>query len=299
MSYFVLNIMMFIKNNLNRTGRFAVGKRKFVYSKKTYSNPFFRRKKNSPVRQNGFLSNKIKLIIFAAVIIILIFSWLIFFSALFKINKIEVDGAGENTAKAVESLARQLAGDRLLGKNNLLLYDKSELSQTLNDKYYLQNLSIIKLLPHTLKITLEEKRQAAVWREDDKYFYLDGEGNTINQVDPLNINGSNLPLIENLTNIKMEGRKTNINKPTIDYILTLFNEFKDRRGFEIERFILDQNVNTVKMAVLAGPKIYFNLGETAARQIARLNLIIKEKLKDSFKTKEYIDLRYGNSIYIK
>lgn len=292
--------MSFVGSNFNKIKRFGAGKRRFVYSKKIYANPFFRRKKISLARPNGFLSNKIKLTIFAALTIILIFVWLIFFSALFKINKIEINGVGENAAKEVESLARQVADDRLLGKNNLLLYDKDELSRILNDKYYLQNLSVKKSLPHTLKITLEEKRQTAVWREDDKYFYLDGEGNAISQVEPLNINSQRLPLIENLTEIKIEGRKANINKPAIDYILALFDEFKGKKhGFEIERFILDQDINTVKMAVLAGPKIYFNLGETVAKQAARLDLIIKEKLKDSFKSKEYINLKYGNNIYIK
>lgn len=292
--------MLFTKNNFNKNRRFGVGKRRFVYSKKIYANPFFRRKKVSLGRPNGFLSNQVKLTIFAALVIILIFIWLLFFSTLFKINQIEISGVGESLAKEVESLARQVAEDRLLGKNNLWLYDKNKLSRVLNDKYYLQNLTIKKKWLHTLKIFLEEKRQIAVWREDDKYFYLDGEGNVINQTDPLNLNDSNLPLIENLTEIKIEGRKASVNQPTINYILALFNEFKDKKhGFEIERFILDKDINTVKMAVLAGPKIYFNTEESTAEQAARLDLIIKERLKDNFKTKEYINLRYGNNIYIK
>lgn len=284
----------------NKTNRFGAGKRSFVYSKKTYANPFFRRQKIFLTRPSGRLSNKIKLIILAALTASLILIWLLFFSTLFKINKIEVSGAGENLAEEVESLAREVAEDRLVGKNNLLLYDKNELKRVLNDKYYLQNLNIERKLFHTLKIVLVEKNQTAVWREDDKYFYLDGEGNTINQIDPLNINRSQLPLIENLTGSKIEGRKANIDQPTIDYILTLFNEFTDKRhGFEIERFILDKDLNTIKMAVISGPKIYFNLMKTVANQAARLDLIIKEKLRDNFATKEYVDLRYGNNIYIK
>lgn len=292
--------MMFIKNNSSKNRRFGASKKRFVYSKKTYANPFFRRKNASLVRPNGFMPNKIKLLLFAGLIFIAISLWLLFFSTLFKINQIEVSGAGESLAREVEILARQAGENRLFGKNNLLLYDKNELSRILNEKYYLQNLKIEKKPLHKLLIILEEKRQTAVWREDDKYYYLDGEGNTINQVDPLNINSQRLPLIENLTEIKLEGRKANISKSVIDFILALLNEFKNKKhGFEIEGFIIDKDVNTVKMAVLNGPKIYFNTSETVTLQAARLDLIIKEKLKDSFLGKEYINLRYGNNVYIK
>jgi len=292
--------MMFVRNNPNKNKRFGSGKRRFVYSRKTYANPFFRRKNISLTGRSGVLSNKIKLTIFAAIILIIIIVWLLFFSTLLKINNIEVKGAGESMTKGVGVLARQVAENRLLGKNNLLLYNKNELSRLLRDKYYLQSLNIEKKFFHTLKITLEEKQQAAVWREDDKYFYLDGQGNIISQVDTLSVDGSRLPLVENLTEIKIDGRQANINQPTLDFIMSLFNEFKDKKhGFDIEKFILDKDINTIKMATLAGPKIYFNLKQTVAEQATRLDLIIKEKLKDDFSSKEYIDLRYGNNIYIK
>jgi len=46
-------------------------------------------------------------------------------------------------------------------------------------------------------------------------------------------------------------------------------------------------------------KIFFSTTAAMKKQVAELDLIIKEKLKDNFKTKEYIDLRFGNNIYIK
>ena len=226
--------------------------------------------------------------------------WLLFFSTLFKIQKIEVAGVQNNLASEIELIAKDLAENRLIGKNNLLLYNKSELSKILNEKYYLDSLSVKRKLLHTLTINLREKQQVAIWREEEQYYYLDSDGNIINQLDSLNINGSSSPLIENLTAIKIDGRKANISRETIEYILNLFNEFKDNKhNFKIERFIIDRDVNTVKMAVLAGPKIYYNIKMSAAEQTAKLDLIIKNKLKDEFKNKTYLDLRYANNVYIK
>jgi hypothetical protein len=280
----------------NRNQRF----KRLVYSKKTYANPFFRRKKTPFIKPGGFLSNKIKLAVFAGLITTSILIWLLFFSTLFKINIIEISGVDQALAKDIDLAAWQVAENGLLGKNNLLLYNKNELIKIIKDKYYLQNLTVEKKLFHTLKVVIEEKHQAVVWLEDDKYFYLDNDGQVINQVDPLNLDGTLWPLIENLTGIKIEERQANINRVTIDYLLELFNEFKDKKhGFSAERFILDRDQNTIKMVILDGPKIYFNTAESAAIQAARLDLIIKEKLKDDFKTREYINLRFGNNIYIK
>lgn len=291
---------MLFNNNFNKNRHSGSGRRKFIYARKTYSNPFFRHKKSGAIK-TGLLSNKSKLLIFALAVIIIILGWLLFFSALFKIETIEVAGVGDNTAKEVETMARGLAADRLIGKNNLLLYNKSELSEILNEKYYLDNLTIKRKFFHSLAISLREKQQAAVWREAEEYYYIDGDGNIINQIDPLNINGLSYPLIENLTAIKIDGRQANINKEAIDYILNLFNEFKEKKhNFEIERFIIDKDVNTVKMAILSGPKIYFNIKAPLAEQTAKLDLIIKDKLKNDFKAiKEYIDLRYANNVYMK
>ncbi|MFH1255566.1 MAG: cell division protein FtsQ/DivIB [bacterium] len=287
-------------NGIKKINRLGYNKKKYIYSAKNYKNPFFQSKK-SPSAGRGRMSNKTKLAIFASVIAMAIIIWLLFFSALFKIQTIEISGIGGNLSGEVELIAKNVAEHRLIGKNNLLLYNKSELAKQLNEKYYLDNLAIKRKFFHILKINLSEKKQSAVWREDDEYYYIDGDGNIISQTDPLNINGKIFPLIENMTDVKIDGRKANIDKETVDYILNLFNEFKEnKRNFEIERFIVGQDSNTVKMAVLSGPKIYFNIKSPMPEQTAKLDLIIKNKLSDNIKSaKEYIDLRYANNVYIK
>ena len=294
-------MMLNNRNNFNKITRMGGrNRKKFIYTKKTYSNPFFRHKNTRKV-ETGLLSNKTKLSIFATIIAIAILIWLLFFSTLFKINNIIVSGVNDNMAKEIENMARDLAENRIFGKNNLLLYNKDDLNKTLNEKYYLSDLTIKRKFLHTLVINLSEKQQSAVWREDDQYYYIDGEGSIINQVDALNINGNDYPIIENLTDIKIVERKANINKEAIDYILNLFNEFKEKKhNFEIEKFIVDKDANTVKMAIMSGPKIYFNIKTSVAEQAAKLDLIIKDKLKNDFTSvKEYIDLRYANNVYIK
>lgn len=292
--------MLLRRNSFKKINRFGSSRRKYAYSVKTYKNPFFQNKRTAGVKP-GWLKNKSQLAIFAAVIVILIIAWLLFFSTLSKVQKIEVSGVSESLTDEIESIAWNLAENRLIGKNNLLLYNKNDLIKILNEKYYLDNLTVKRKLFHTLAINLREKQQVVVWRENEQYYYLDGGGSVINQTDPLNINGASYPLIENLTAVEINGRQANIDKEAIGYVLNLFNEFKEKKhNFEIERFIVDKDINTVKMAILSGPKVYFNIKAPVEEQTAKLDLIIKEKLKNDFKAaKEYIDLRYANNVYIK
>ena len=65
-------------------------------------------------------------------------------------------------------------------------------------------------------------------------------------------------------------------------------------------FLLSSLINTVKMKILSGPKIYFNTKAAAIEQVNKLDLIIKNKPEDNLNSVgEYIDLRYANNVYIK
>jgi hypothetical protein len=287
------------RKNFNKTRRLGFNRNKFIYSKRSYANPFFQNKRSVSIKPS-ILSKKIRFFVILAITFLLILIWLIFFSNSFKINTIEVTGTNINTAKEIEALARDLTKNKLIGKNNLIFFSKKDLMEVLNEKYYLENLKINKKFPHSLIINIQEEQPKAIWREEDNYYFIDNHGEIINQIDSLNINRNIYPVIENLSANKINDRQTNIDNLTLDFTLNLFNEYKNKKhDFDIEKFIIDNDINTVKMAVLGGPKIYFNSKEAINDQVARLDLIIKEKLKDSFMTKEYINLKYGNNVYIK
>ncbi len=53
------------------------------------------------------------------------------------------------------------------------------------------------------------------------------------------------------------------------------------------------------MKILDGPAVYFNTEKDINAQIAKLLIITDKKLKDNFKNKKYIDLRYGDRVYYR
>lgn len=283
--------------------------KKFDYSGKKYSNPFFRRKRKKgvlPASSGKLLKSKwtwrSRLIALTFIIISVGLIWFFYFSSIFNIVSMEVSGNNKITADDIKNLAwKQTEENRffILKQSNLNLFNKDKLAAELNAEYYLEYLSISKKFPGTIIINLKEKEYSAVWYESDKYYYIDNNGNIFSEADPLQIKQQNYPLIENKGNAKIKDNIVKADEGNIGYIIGLFKGLNNYNNFKIDRFILDSDVNTVKVKILNGPEIYFNTRENINKQIAKLLVITGNKLKDNFEDKEYIDLRYGDRVYYR
>ncbi len=286
-------------------------RKKFDYSGKKYSNPFFRAKRKKGVfsvssgksfkAKKRTWRSKLIFLTLAAVFVCLV--WLFYFSSVFNVTSVEVVGNSKIAESDIkDAVWRQTNESRffIFKQKNLNLFDEDELAANLNGQYYFENLSINKKFPGTIIINLKEKEYSAVWYESDKYYYIDNEGNIFSEADPLQIKRQNYPLIENRREGKIDGKAVKADDGSIDYIVSLFKELKNnRKNFKIDRFILDSDFYTVKLKLLEGPEIYFNTKEDIKKQIAKLLVIVGEKLKDDFINKEYIDLRYGDRVYYR
>ena len=271
---------------------------------KRYSNPFFGQRKRKKIKIN-YLTWKIKLIALAIILLLCAAAWFLLFSNYFNIKNINIDANESDKAPKsgiTDLIWSQTANKRFLlgAQNNIFLFNISQLSKKLNEQYNLDELKIEKKLPNTFNIILREKNYSAVWQEADKYYYIDNSGNVISEANPLEIKRESYPLIQGRGEAKVAGKKIESQNENIDYIIKLFYDIKNtEKLFTVESFIVDDDVNTVKMAISQGPKIYFNTEEDTAKQINKLYVLIKEKLKDDFLKKEYIDLRYGDRVYYR
>jgi len=276
--------------------------KKIDYHKKKYSNPYFRRQRRKKIKIKPW-SWRTKLIIFEIIIVAVSLIWFFCFSNIFTVDNINVSGAERISAKSIKELSWQQTRRRrfLFGsQSRLVLFNKNLLIKTLNRQYCLDSLAVKKKFPGTLIIEFKEKAYLAIWHELDSYYYIDGEGNIISEVGPLEIQQKDYPLIDNRGEGRVAGKKLNDSGEDISYAIKLFEEFKNNRhGFKIERFILENENNTIKMAIEQGPVIHFDTREEIEKQATKLQTIINEKLKDDFKQKEYIDLRFGDRVYYR
>ncbi len=278
------------------------------YYNKKYENPFFSRRRTRRVRAPRLSwSGRAKLIAAEILVLLAGIIWFCFFSSVFAIEAITVEGPNRASAREIGDIAwRQTREKRLfiIPQKNLFLFSKNSLIKSLNKNYLFAALTVDKKLPAELIIRVQEKDYAFIWQAEDRYYYVDVDNDVIDEVSPLDIKQKIYPLINDQRSdggvSGISDNKINLGADYVNYIMALFNEFSgEAYGFTVEKFIVDDEINTVKMAIQAGPVIYFNINEELDKQVSKLVIIKNERLKDDFDKKSYIDLRYGDKVYYR
>lgn len=274
------------------------------YSQKKYVNPYFKEKKK-PIRKapRAPIAWKRVGVIFLLLAAIIVLAWFLFFSSFFAVKDFVLEGGEGSKANTIIELAReQMQNSRFVfgSQKNIFLYDTAELTGKIKKEVNFLHLGITKKYPKKIIINLEARQAAAIWQESGNYSYVDSLGSIIKPALSEEIASSGLPLIDNIG--EQRANKENIANAGVilDFAAKLNNEFRDGRyGFEIDRYLVDNQTDSLKMKIKNGPQVIFNLTKDLSEQITRLDILIKDKLKDDFLKKQYIDLRFGEVINYK
>lgn len=283
------------------------------YSKKGFKNPFFQRKKKKKKSRLFFL------------ILIIILSGGLYFlnqSTYLQIKNIEISENFLISESEIKNIIdNQLAKKRLLilSQKNILFFNKFQAKKSIKKNYYLKNLKIKKIFPDTLKIIIEEKKSLVIWITDDRNYYLGSEGMVISEVKPqeeiikkegetqiikplVNLINSDLPIIYDLSNQKINIGEKTASQKLMDFIINLNKLFKENINAEISFYQIDSpQSREVRLKTVEGWQVYFKITDDLneiATQVERLRLTLKEKISDQ-KNLEYIDLRFGERVYYK
>jgi cell division septal protein FtsQ len=267
------------------------------YHEKKLENPFYKRRG----RIISFAGLKGKLITFVSVLILLFVFWFIFISQFFVITKISVSGLDQRSNDKVNSLltGQMHSGNFVLfPQNNLLFFNQKNFQTTLRKEYHFQSVSLKKEWPNGLVINIVDKPLVGIWNEGDKYFYVDSDGYAVQEISPLDMNENIYPLLTNLSSQKIYNGRITANPGYLDFAAELFEKFpKIMPEIKIDRFIIDDDVDTIKLLTAGGLTVLFNTKDNADKQLNNLLILKNQKLKDSFNKQKTVDLRFGDKIY--
>jgi cell division septal protein FtsQ len=267
------------------------------YQTKNLSNPFFYKPKKK-------LSKRLVIIFLSASFLFLIFIlWFFLAAPVWRISNIKVEGLTRLSDTDIKNkIWEQTIKSRygLFKQDNIWLFDKAEAQKNILASYNFSSIQISKKLANTLIVKVGERPYSFIFQQGNDFFYASSEGDVIRESTVVESDKAKYLILENknTTNLISEKNKINISDTYLSFIFELANQLSAKSELPVERFIIDQEFNTIKVKFKNGPIVYFNTRTDVKTQLDRLILVKREKIKDNFSKTNYIDLRYGDRIFI-
>lgn len=270
--------------------------------KSRYNNPFFNERRNrSRSTIAKILTSRLTGIFIFGIIILA--CWFFLYSGYFHLENISVSGQGRLQESNLKDTIWQSLDSNLIllfPDKNLFLINTDDIKNKLKDKYAFDELTVKKDWPRTLVVEYLEKKYAYIWKERANYYYIDAQGYIVTEATQEEIQNKEYALIENLaTSTPFNAERIPVAPQVLDFIQQTKTSLNDYPDLRLEKFAITGNTNTVTAKLSNGPDIYFNTQADLPNQIKKLIIVKREKLKEKFFSKEYIDVRIGDNVYYR
>lgn len=224
-------------------------------------------------------------IIFSLILIVVIVLYTSLNSGIFNSDNIEIEGnkyvESEYIIKALE----------VNNNKNIFRYNIKDMEEILLNNKYIDKVEIKRLLPNTLKVSIIEKEIVANLYNEEIYFYIDKEGNFIDEIDENNKDNEviTVHIDYNKTDSQEIKFKNEENKKRLLYLL----EYIKEEGIYKKIDNIDMTKpNSINMSTKEDINILLNSDEELKYNISRLAMILADLQNKKQKGGE-IDLSTG------
>jgi len=214
-------------------------------------------------------------------------------SPIFKIKAVEISGNKEIESNKIKSV---------LNYRNIFSATKNKIKNDLLKKFpQILELEVKRnLIKREIKIIIKEREEFGIVCQENTQncFYIDKKGVILKEAPQTS--GSLVILIKDYSNRDYKiGEKIFEEK-----IMNFIGETKEFLFSEVNLKVLDFDIlsfppDDLKIITNEGWYILFNLQKRAGDQLSALKAVLDEKIKDTRKDLEYVDLRIENRVYYK
>lgn len=245
-----------------------------------------------PIKEPKAWSKPIKktfrfILIIAVPIIAIIY--FIFYSPVFKIKNIEIEGINDPT------MLEKINEDK--GRNIFLVNLDAVKKSILSNNPDLTNIYVIKGIPDTLKIKSQERKKSLVWVIPSGNYVLDENGCVFIKVKELgDWNNTDIPIVKypNAIVAISSGQKI-VSSFFIEKIKTIKSDFTNKTGITITEISITDSYNQINVLTANGWTVKMNLQEDLDYQMTNLSAIVKAQKPIT----AYVDLRIPGLAYYK
>lgn len=261
-------------------------------------------------RQNN-VSKRMKLDVILLISCVVLWIYFLFFSPLFIFKKVDIQI--ENDFKEKELIKEQVtnyfnsAYFFSLYKKNYFLFSENKLKQNLSEFFFIKNIEAKKIFPNGLSIKIERIKPRFILNLPYETLYLDNDGivleKYLNSASNTVKFQNDMPLISVNQDSELNIKDVVFSKDFLEFIDKFYSLFKNQQqNLNIESFEakdIRQSQGSLKVRIKNNGYLYLNTNSSPEYQLENFLTIYKEKIQPQNKVFEYIDLRFGDKVYIK
>ncbi|MBI3251368.1 MAG: FtsQ-type POTRA domain-containing protein [Candidatus Andersenbacteria bacterium] len=243
---------------------------------------------------------RVILVVFLAVLLVMPlawFIWFIFFTDSFTVRAMTVVDAREHTAASVQALLEEKMGANMFWLQTPVLEQKILLAVP-----QVRDVHIVRTLPDTLKIVVQEKTPLLLLLSQRTYYFVDEVGIAYEEARLETLPGTILPIVKNSD----EEAELALGAPVVDKKFIQFLQFVNKQLPEVT----GAQVIETRIPSLAAREVHFYLDNNwiikldvtrdAGRQLRTLTSLLESTIAaDKRPSIEYIDLRIPQRVYYK
>ncbi|MBI5077207.1 hypothetical protein HZB94_02405 [Candidatus Falkowbacteria bacterium] len=236
---------------------------------------------------------------FFALIFAICLFYFLFFSPLFTIGKIQINGLEKIRAENIDSIVNDYLNGRemlIFRHNNFWIFNKEELKTKIFERYYFDDFKIRKRLLNKITIDLKEKQAVINWLTNNFCFHLDPSALAIEYCEK----NDGFIVIRDLQNNELKVGEYAVPSAELKNLVELFNSVKAIVADKVKITNMEKNAEMMDINTEEGIQFKFNMKFPVQEQLSRLSvLVFQENIKNNLNKMQYIDLRFGEKVYYK
>ncbi|MEK7096393.1 MAG: FtsQ-type POTRA domain-containing protein [Patescibacteria group bacterium] len=226
--------------------------------------------------------------IILAMLIISTSGYFLFFSGVFKIKDVIIEG---NTNISSEDLMSKLSKG-----SNVFLFDiEKAQSDILKNTPQIRELKIYRGLPNALKIIVVERESKIIWQTNNEKYLISSQGEIAKKLNS-DIEIGTMPVVTDKLNRPVELSMKLVPSSFVVFIENIYSQFEGYSGTKPKYFEVEETTFDVNLFTEAGYYVKFNTTRSSRKQLENLKRVIVAK---GGEVKEYIDLRIDGWAYFK
>lgn len=266
------------------------------YASHSHENPYFR-------RHVGEGYTRLILLLIASCVLLFIFFSFLFAHPFFNITSVSIKGTQHIDRNALASNVKQFVGKRKLfffHEQNRFLFDANEFVSALYEQFTFRDVQIRRKGSH-VDISVVERTSQLIWSTQSSLYVVDLDGiviRTLTDEEAAQLKNIGMPFFVDRNDVKVQIGQHVLTKTEIEESFR-FHEHLRAQHIDFTQTEFDRLAGKwVGVLTREGYRILFDTSTDIDVQAQRLDLVLKQKIKDVTKL-EYIDLRFGDHVYFK